>query len=299
MTPRVLVSLFALTMIGHAQTPAPSIPMVPTDGSAQSAAADRLGFKLAIHAYTFRKFSIDEAIQKTAALGIKYMSLSGHLSFDGKTQLKTSDLTDDQIQSIRRKVAAAGLTLVNIGVMDLPRDEAKSRQVFEVAKKLGVDVIVAEPAPDALDTVEKLCKEYNIQVAIHDHPYPNHYWNPDVVLAAIKGRTPLMGACADTGHWVRSGLDPVECLKKLAGHVIALHFKDLNVKGDKAAHDVPWGTGISNVMGQLAELQRQGFHGAICFEYEYHWDNSSPELAESIKFFNAACLKLSPSPGAP
>jgi len=294
MTFRLPACLLALTLMGHAQTPVPAVTFVPSDGAAQTVAADRLGFKLAIHAYTFRKFSLDEAIQKTAALGIKYMSLAGHLSFDGKTPLETANLTDDQIQAVRQKVTAAGIILVNIGVMSLPPDEAKSRKVFEIAKKLGVDVIVAEPEDAALDTVEKLCKEYNIKVAIHDHPFPNHYWNPDVVLAAIKGRTPLMGACADTGHWVRSGLDPIECLKKLAGHVIALHFKDLNETGNKGAHDVPWGTGISNVVGQLTELKRQAFHGAICFEYEYNWDNSSPEIAQSIKFFNATCLQLAP-----
>jgi sugar phosphate isomerase/epimerase len=293
MTSRILILgfLFALTLTARAQTPASPAVITPTDGSAQSAAADRLGFKLAIHSYTFRKFTIDEAIRKTAALGIKYMSISGHLSFDGKTQLSTADLTDDQIRAIRQKVAAAGLTLVNIGVMDLPPNEAKSRKVFEVAKKLGVDVIVAEPPEPALDLVEKLAEEYKIKVAIHDHPIPNHYWNPDVVMAAIKGR-PMLGACADVGHWVRSGLDPVASLKKLEGRVIALHFKDLNEMGKKDAHDVPWGTGISNVVGQLTELKRQGFHGAICFEYEYNWDNSSPEIAESIKFFNATCLQL-------
>lgn len=296
MTIRILVSLFALTLMGHAQIPTSSTAIVPTDGSAQTAAADQLGFKLAIHSYTFRKFTIDEAIRKTAALGIKYMSISGHLSFDGKTQIETAKLTDDQIQAIRQKAAAAGLTLVNIGVMDLPPDEAKSRKVFEVAKKLGIDVIVAEPPEPALDLVEKLAEEYKIKVAIHDHPNPNHYWNPDIVLAAIKGR-PMLGACADVGHWVRSGLDPVVSLKKLEGHVIALHFKDLNEMGNKGSHDVPWGTGISNVVGQLTELKRQGFHGAICFEYEYNWDNSSPEIAESIKFFNATCLKLA-TPGA-
>ena len=96
-------------------------------------------------------------------------------------------------------------------------------------------MLVAEPPTNALDIVEKLCIEYNIKVAIHDHPKGHSiYWNPEAVLAAIKGRTPLMGACADVGHWVRSGLDPVECLKKLDGHIIALHFKDLNKYGPDA-----------------------------------------------------------------
>ena len=80
-------------------------------------------------------------------------------------------------------------------------------------------------------------------MAIHEHPKGHSiYWDPDSVLAAIKGRSPLMGACTDVGHWMSSGLDPVECLKKLDGHIICLHFKDLNEMA--RAHDVPWGTGI-------------------------------------------------------
>ena len=123
---------------------------------------------------------------------------------------------------------------------------------------------------------KSLCKEYNIKVAIHDHPQPSHYWNPETVLAAIKDRGPLMGACADTGHWVRSGLDPVGCLKDTARACVrCLHFKDLNAKGRKG-HDVPWGTGVGNCKGMMEELQRQGFRGAFLAEYEYHFENSMP-----------------------
>ena len=149
-----------------------------------------------------------------------------------------------------------------------------------------------------MDTVEKLCKEYNVRVAIHDQPKPSHYWNPQNVLDAIKGRSPLLGACADTGHWVRSGLDPVECLKTLQGHVFCLHFKDLNEKS-RTAHDVPWGTGVSHAKAMMTELKRQGFHGAFCVEYEYHWDNSSPEIAECAKFFDQTCAELAPHPSQP
>ena len=109
-------------------------------------------------------------------------------------------------------------------------------------------------------------------------------------LLALSSFT-LLGACADVGHYVRSGLDPVECLKKLEGRLIALHFKDLNEKSLKA-HDVPWGTGISNVKGMLAELKRQKFKGVFCVEYEYNWENSMPEIAECVKFFNASVAAL-------
>lgn len=289
----ILLAAVAFLAVGtEAQTPA------------ATGAADQLGWQLAVHSYTFRKFSIFDAIDKTAELGMHYMSISGSVNLNGSNSVPTMSLSEKDLQAILDKLKAAGISpkFVNMGVVQLPPDEAKSRKVFEFAKKLGIDTLVAEPTPDALDTVEKLCKEYNIKVAIHDHPRPNHYWNPDVVLAAVKGRTPLMGACADVGHWKRSGLDPVECLKKLEGRIICLHFKDLipddpkagspPATGSRKMHDVPWGTGESNVKAMLQELKQQNFHGAFCVEYEYHWDTSQPEIAECVKFFNATCAEL-------
>jgi sugar phosphate isomerase/epimerase len=284
------------------------------DATKASSAADKLGWQMSIHAYTFRKFSIFECIDKTAALGLTHMSLSGSVSLTGKDSVSTTQLSDKDAAAIQKAVADKGIKLVNIGVVKLPPDEAASRKVFEFAKKMGIDTLVAEPEPAALDTVEKLCKEYNIKVAIHNHPKPSPYWNPDTVLAAVKDRTPLMGACADTGHWLRSGLDPVECLKKLEGRVITLHFKDLvpeepkaqdtaaatskkkKKSESKAMHDVPWGTGVGNVKAQMVELKRQHFHGVFGVEYEYNWDNSMPEVAKCVTFFNATCKELATSP---
>ena len=217
----------------------------------------------------------------------------GTVSFDGIKKVGTTGLSEAQMQSIQDKLVADGISpkFVNTGVVSLPADEAKCRKVFEFAQKWGIKVLVSEPETNGLDTVEKLCEEYNIKVAIHDHPKGHSiYWNPDAVLAAIKGR-PMIGACADVGHWMRSELDPLECLKKLDGHIIALHFKDLNKMGPDA-HDVPWGTGVGKTKELMAELKRQNFHGAFCVEYEYHWDNSSPEIAQCVKFFDQTCDEL-------
>jgi sugar phosphate isomerase/epimerase len=252
--------------------------------------AELLGWQLAVHERTFEKYTVYECIDKTAELGLHYMSLSAAVKLDDKTSVPTVKLTDDQIADIKKHLLEKGITLVNAYV-SLPANEAQCRKEFEFARKMGIDMLVGEPSPDALDTVEKLCKEYNIKVAIHDHPQPSHYWNPQTVLTAIKGRGPLLGACADTGHWVRSGLDPVECLKELDGHVFCLHFKDLAEK-KKTSHDVPWGTGVANCKGMMEELQRQHFHGAFCVEYEYDWYTSMPEVAQCVKFFNDTCAEV-------
>ena len=74
--------------------------------------------------------------------------------------------------------------------------------------------------------VDSLAGVYGIKVAIHDHPKPNMYWSPDSVLAATQGHSNI-GSCADIGHWARNGVDPVEALKKLEGHVIGAHLKDI------------------------------------------------------------------------
>jgi len=118
------------------------------------------------------------------------------------------------------------------------------------------------------------------------------YWHPNLVLEALKGRSELMGVCADTGHWMRCGINPVWALKKLEGRIISLHLKDLNDYGEVDTHDVPWGTGKGKVKEVLEELHRQKFEGIIAIEYEYNWDNSMPDIKQCIDYFNKVISEL-------
>jgi hypothetical protein len=158
---------------------------------------------------------------------------------------------------------------------------------------MGIETIVSEPPEDAFDLIERLCNEYKINVAIHNHPKPSHYWNPDTVLKVCKGRSARIGACADTGHWMRSGINPVEALKKLRGKIISLHIKDLNEFGNRNAHDVIWGTGAGDFKAILTELDRQKFKGVFSIEYEHNWLNSMPEISGCVAYFRKAAAGLS------
>lgn len=265
-------------------------------------AAEKLGWHLGCQAYSFNRFTFYEAIDKNQSLGLHYIE-----AYPGqKLSPEKPDVTFDHNASpevreeVLAKLEAADVKLVNYGVVGLPNDEAESRKVFEFAKAMGIETLTSEPPEEQLDLVEKLCDEYGVNVAIHNHPLPSHYWNPETVLAAVEGRSKRMGACADTGHWLRSGLDPLECLKKLEGRIISLHFKDLNKaekaetpKNERTAHDVPWGTGVADVPALLAELKRQNFKGVFSIEYEHNWDNSVPEIRKSIRFFNRTAGELS------
>lgn len=247
-------------------------------------AANKLGFKVGFQAYSFRMFTFAEALEKGNSAGLKYVEaypgqdIGGGI--DGTTFYTMDEVTIDKVKALLKE---KNIKLKSYGVVS-GNNEEEWRQIFDFAKKMGIETITTEPAVEFFDLVEQLCDEYKINVAIHNHPKPSYYWDPDVVLKALEGRSKRMGACADTGHWIRSGLNPLACIKKLEGKIINLHFKDLNEKAPEA-HDVPWGTGVSDVPALLKELKGQGFKGIFNAEYEYNWLNSLPEIKQSADNF--------------
>ncbi|MFC5409035.1 sugar phosphate isomerase/epimerase family protein [Larkinella bovis] len=259
---------------------------------AQRNPEDKAGWKLGSQSYSFRLFTFAEAIRKIDSCGLKYVeafpgqTLGGGI--EGKMDFKMDAATR---QAVKKLLKDKGLTLVAFGVVNAP-SEGDWKALFEFAKDMGIRNINTEPKVEQIPYIARLADEYKINVALHNHPKPSHYWHPDSVLAVI-GTSKYVGSCADIGHWVRSGLDPVDCLKKLQGHILGMHFKDVKKDTpDGKYHDVIWGTGDCKVDAVIAELKRQKFKGPISVEYEYHWENNGPEIAESVKYFRSAYNKV-------
>ena len=251
----------------------------------------RIGsFAMGCQAYTFNRFSVFEAIEKTEQAGGKVIEFypGQKLSREEPNVKWDHNASDEFIEKVKAQLTQHHLKAVNYGVVGIPRDEAGARKVFEFAKKLGLYGITTESV-ESIDTIEKLVKEYDIRVGFHDHPkQPNNpsyrMWDPNYILSVVKDRDSRIGSCADTGHWVRSGLKPVECLRILKGRIISSHLKDLNEFGKHEAHDLPYGTGVSDVPAILDELKRQHFEGNISVEYEYKWEDSVPDVAQCVGF---------------
>lgn len=250
------------------------------------------GWKVGSQAYTFRLFSLEETLEKLNSIGVKYVEMypGQKISKSGNETTDFTSITADgkaKIKALLKKydIEAVGYGVVNASDEDLPK-------LFDFAKELGIGILTSESKPNQFDQIEKLCEEYQIKLALHNHPVPSYYWHPEVAKRMLEGRSELMGVCADIGHWVRSGLNPVDCLKQLEGRIISLHIKDLNKYGVRDAHDLPWGTGTSNVAGVLHELHRQGFEGAFSAEYEHNWENNLPDVEESIAYFKRVAAKL-------
>ncbi|HYG22920.1 MAG TPA: sugar phosphate isomerase/epimerase [Verrucomicrobiae bacterium] len=257
------------------------------------------GFAVGCQAWTFNRFSVFETIDKTIEAGGKVIELyPGQRLSAAEPDVKFDhNAPAAVIEKVKARLAERGLKAVNYGVVDIPRDEAGARKVFELAKALNLYAITTESV-GAIDTIEKLAKEFDIRVGIHNHPRRANdanykVWDPNYVLSVVKNRDERLGAAADTGHWVRSGLNPVECLKILEGRIVSSHLKDLNEKSS-TAHDVPYGNGVSNIPGILDELKRQKFVGNISVEYEHNWENNVSDAAQCIGFVRGYGARFNP-----
>lgn len=245
----------------------------------------KLGWRLSAQTYTFNRFTFFEAVDKTLGAGLKSVeAFNGQEIGGGIEGSMDYKMDSEKRKAILKALKKKGVKLYAFGVVN-GNNEAEWKQLFEFANAMGIKVINSEPKAEFMPLIGQLATQYKIKVGIHNHPKPSHYWDPQVVRDAIAAaNSEYVGACADIGHWVRSGLDPVESLKKYEGHLVSLHFKDLAEKSSKT-HDVHWGTGVCNVEGVIAELKRQGFKGNISAEYEHNWENNAGDVAQSVTNF--------------
>ena len=177
-------------------------------------ASEKLGMKLSLQCWTYNRLTFFETVDKAAELGIKYVEMfPGQKLKPGSTEKVGRTMNDEMVAEIKKKLAdAGGLKVVAYGVDGIPTDETGARKDFEWAKKMGIEVLVTETTPN--DVIERLSTEYNIKVALHNHPTT---WPPEKVLQACKGRGKLIGSCSDTGHWMRAKLGiPVEIVASVS-----------------------------------------------------------------------------------
>jgi type 1 glutamine amidotransferase/sugar phosphate isomerase/epimerase len=290
---KMLQFYLAATQFILGDLPAPTLPSAKLTPALR--AQEKLGWRLGIEAYTFHKFTLFEAIEKTAHLGLSYM---GGLSFQKVSAEIPKNLepglSDDELRQIRLKLDSAGVRLLTYYIHDIPGDEVGCRRVFEFGRTLGIETFMSEPKPEALDTLERFCDVYDINVALHNHDQKASplYWNPEGVLKACRGRSTRLGACADLGYWMRAGIDPIQAVNTLKDRLLTVQMHDLQVLSSEG-HDVPWGTGAGRSEAVLKEIHRLGLRPTMLgLEYSYNWLESMPEIARCIEFFNRTCLEL-------
>jgi sugar phosphate isomerase/epimerase len=248
------------------------------------AALTKAGFVIAIQCWSFREFTLFEALQMASTAGADGVELFPGQKIGGPLgEMKMGpELGDEAIATVRAELAKHGLVACNYGVTEISKDEAAARKVFEFARKMDLYGISTESL-DAIATLEKLAREFDIKVCFHNHPKPTALWNPDTVWKAVEGRDARVGYSVDVGHWVTSGLDPLETLRKIAPRVHAFHMKDRESLGSWS-HDRPFGTGAIDIAAILDEVRKHGFAGNVSIEYEHNWKTNLPEIAQCVGY---------------
>ena len=242
-----------------------------------------LGWKIGPQIYSFNRFPFDEAVKLVAKCGVKSFEL-----FSGQRLSKDSDeavgpgMSKAAFKRFRELLIESNVVPHAMGVC------AADRAHFEFAAQCGFSVINVEPEYEALPEVDKLAQEYGINVGLHNHPIDSRYWDPDVVLKCLADCSTRIGACCDTGHWFRSGLDPLECVKKFNGRISSFHIKDLTAE----KVDIPLGNGVCKIADILVVCAEQNLRATFSIEYESEWDNNQPLVAECVRFFNETAKKI-------
>lgn len=243
-------------------------------------AADPKGqasFRLGVCSYSFREFQRKLAISMAKQLGVRYISVKEfHLPYT---------VTADEAAKAREEFKKAGLTIMSGGNIPLQdEDPAALKKLFNYAKMCGMPMIVCAPTHRTLDTVEKLGKEFDILVAIHNHgPEDKHFPTPQSVLEAVKGRDARMGLCMDVGHSMRTGVDVVKEIESAGSRLLDMHIKDLKSATDKGSQcDI--GDGLMPVVGIFKQLKKMNYQGCVNMEYEINSDNPLPGMLHSMGY---------------
>jgi sugar phosphate isomerase/epimerase len=232
--------------------------------------------KLGLASYSARKFTLDEVIDMCRQMDVRYVNLKDfHMP-----------MTDppEALAERRRKVEAAGLTIMGGGTITLKNDAAQVRKAFEYARNAGFPLMVAAPEREAFDTVEAMIKEFDIKVAIHNHgPEDKNFPAPQDAYKRLAGRDRRFGLCMDVGHATRAGVDPVKTVDECQDRLLDLHVKDLADKTNRESQ-VEVGKGLLDFPGLFRALERIGYAGHVGLEYEINETSPLGGMKESFSY---------------
>jgi hypothetical protein len=236
-----------------------------------------LPIHLGLASYTFRNFSRTQLIAFMKQLNVFALNakdVKDHLPMEAQDE--SAALTD---------YAAAGIKLHAAGAVYFKNEDGDIRSKFEYCKRAGIRVVVAgDPTPEMLPRMEKLVKEYDIRIAIHNHGPEDKLWpSPLNILGAVKNMDPRLGCCIDVGHTVRAGTDVVQAIHEAGPRLFNVHMKDLTNFESKESQ-VAVGDGIMPVRKMFAALIETKYQGYVDLEYEVHPDDPMPGVIGSFGY---------------
>ena len=231
--------------------------------------------------YCFREFKQNaDVAERVREIGLNQVELCGvHADFHNPAGFK------DAVKIYQD----AGIAIVSLGVETFVGNE-KERDAFECAAIAGAGHISAhfrvDSFPQAIKQTQKLSDEFGVRVGIHCHGGYSFGGQPEVLDHLIKLGSPQIGLCLDTAWCMQIGPylgQPVEWVKRYAGHIYCVHYKDFTFTPDANWIDTVVGEGNLNLPAFIQALDSNGFDGMAVIEYEGDVENPVPALKKCVQ----------------
>lgn len=222
---------------------------------------------------------LDRQIEGLSRLGVRYVELRG---VDGTN---VSDLSDEQVKTVRKKLEAAGIGASSIGSPigkigireDFGPHMEKLRRTLEIQKELGAPYLRMfsfylpageDPAlfrGEVLDRMGRMVREAERWDAMLLHENEKGIYGDTAprcldLMQELSG--PHFQAVFDFANFVEVGQDTGEAFAALKPYIEYVHIKD----ADKAKKIVPAGEGEGRVREILRELFAGGYRGFLSLE---------------------------------
>lgn len=245
----------------------------------QSTPGESAEWPLGVQSFSYREHTVGEMCAELAETPIEAVELCG--------EHVLPDMTTEAIEERLATIDAAGLSVCGYGVVDFDGNPEDAESAVDLVDQLGGEYLSVAFPPGDRDVVEALlaaADDNDMDLSIHNHgPESDYATVEDVVTVLDDVDDPWLGACVDTGHFLRVDEAPAEVIPAVGDRVYALHLKDYH---DTETEAIP-GEGQLDLVDLLALLdEHTTLDRPLVIEYEAAPDDPTPgvrKAAENVR----------------
>ena len=232
-------------------------------------------YKVGISTYVFRNFPLPTAINKIKKLGVNNIEIS--------TSHVEHTISDERKEELLALFEDKAINVVSYGVVDFTNDTEENRRIIKFVRDLGINLIIANPVKESVESLYELAGEYGVGIAIQNGG-PDSRWDTwEDIYEAWPYSVDYVGTCVNTGQYMRSRQRPSTAIKNLQYRVFSVHLTDFSSDTQESTI----GGGELNVSSVLMALKEIGFPHYIIIDISIDPDDPMPALKSSIGVLEA------------
>lgn len=242
---------------------------------------------LAIQSFCFRAYKEHEqVIDALKQCGLDKIELCG---------VHVNPIKDrsSELEGLVETYRSSGIRMTAFGVHVLTNNEDDNRKVFSFAKQAGMDMITCHFEQGSLPIVEKLCEEFGIRAALHNHGRKHYHGSVWAIEEFLQSASSRVGLCLDTAWMIDMREDPVKVAEEFRDRLFGIHLKDFIFTRAGNPEDIMLGEGNLNLKALLAYLSDSGYKGYYTLEYEGNAEDPIPSIQACKRKVEEVAAELS------